>query len=148
MTCFMLRGSFAAYRVSLDRADFEGFSRDKVPSLLDAALAQLAAFKEKNPEVFQRVYQLTDLEMTSSRWEEKLQALSHPYDALLAMVLLQNETQRYEEDVLFEEIKVQTRHLLVGNTSVEHGVPSPADVKAVLVREISNGLSTMSYKVA
>lgn len=74
-------------------------------------------------------------------WVEKLEAISHPYDPLLALLLIQDVSQEKGNYKLFQEITVLDRHVLVGNSKADHGIPLPEEVKQVLKRAIKRAIS-------
>ncbi len=125
-----LVGKFAAYQTPLMRSDFDAFAETGNPAgiyiyLQKHAIKGIEALARRAPDIFKRVFGVD-----ASRVSE-LNELSKPYDALVAMAI--TDPEHFVPKRL-------GHHALIGMTSENHGVRSPATVKDIIVQTVLRAL--------
>lgn len=127
---FVLVGKYAAYRVQLEKSDFEEWDSAAGEALmLPQVEAWLSEFRGKNPEAFYSVYPVPEEKRGDEEWFRALRHVSHPYDPLLVLCALRPG--------LFsrEVVPGAMGHVLVGGQAgADGGVPDPGVVRTELLR--------------
>ena len=138
-----LLGKHAAYRVGLTSGDFKSWERGSdFPSLFATAKDQMNAFRESSPDIFYRVYPVPEDKRNDRDWVDNLPGgvLSRPYDPLLALHFVRPD--------LFAAKSVSGgRHIVVGNTDGEHGVPDGDQCRSELCRLVNQAADMMRKPV-
>jgi hypothetical protein len=131
---FVSLGSAAAYRVGLKVEDFASWDRGSgLPSLRAIVYDSLSAFRTSSPDVFYSVYPVPEDKRGDSKWYDNMKdgIVSHPYDPLLALSLVQPEL------FTWESCGAKSRHRTIGNSTENHGVPDSEECQKALHRLVN-----------
>lgn len=127
-------GKFSAYRVTLKRIDLQEMEALTSLPLLEMLEHTMNTFRTSNPDLFYQLYPVPVEHRTDESWFEHMPHLSHPYDPLCVLLLLQPE--------LFRRTVVKCgdlEHWIVGGTSDTHGIDSADAVINVLKLFVRDG---------